>query len=53
MIFASVYPLYLKELKKMEDKEELNLFLIKWLTGFDERDFKYINGRKSDFQNFF
>ena len=38
MIFASIYPLYLKRVEKNgRTKEELNL-LIKWLTGFDERD---------------
>ena len=53
MIFASIYPLYLKRVKKNgRTKEELNL-LIKWLTGFDERDLNILIEEKVTFRTFF
>ena len=53
MIFASIYPLYLKRVEKNgRTKEELNL-LIKWLTGFDERDLSILIEEKVTFRTFF
>lgn len=53
MIFASIYPLYLKRVEKNgRTKEELNL-LIKWLTGFDERDLNILIEEKVTFRTFF
>ena len=53
MIFASIYPLYLKRVEKNgRTKEELNL-LIKWLTGFDERDLNILIKEKVTFRTFF
>ena len=52
MIFASIYPLYLKRVEKNgRTKEELNL-LIKWLTGFDERDLNILIEEKVTFRTF-
>ena len=53
MIFASIYPLYLKRVERNgRTKEELNL-LIKWLTGFDERDLNILIEEKVTFRTFF
>ena len=53
MIFASIYPLYLKRVEKNgRTKEELNL-IIKWLTGFDERDLNILIEEKVTFRTFF
>ena len=53
MIFASVYPLYLKKVeKKGRTKEELHQ-VIKWLTGFDEKKMQELIGEKVTFSTFF
>ena len=53
MIFASIYPLYLKRVERNgRTKEELNL-LIKWLTGFNEHDLNILIEEKVTFRTFF
>ena len=53
MVFASIYPLYLKRVEKNgRTKEELNL-LIKWLTGFNEHDLNILIEEKVTFRTFF
>ncbi len=53
MTFATVYPLYLaKAEKKGKTKEELNQ-VIKWLTGFDDKEVLELIEEKSTFETFF
>lgn len=53
MIFASVYPLYLKKVeKKGRSKEELHQ-VIKWLTSFDDTKLQELIDEKVTFETFF
>jgi len=53
MTFASVYPLYLAKVeKKGRTKEELHQ-VIRWLTGFDNKDLQELIKEKATFETFF
>lgn len=53
MIFASVYPLYLKKVEsKGRTKAELHQ-VIQWLTGFDDKKLKELLEEKVTFETFF
>jgi len=53
MIFASVYPHYLKKVKKKgRTKEELHQ-VIEWLTGFNEKKIQELLNERVTFQKFF
>jgi len=53
MTFASVYPHYIAKVeKKARTKEELNQ-VIKWLTGYDEKDLQKLISEKATFETFF
>ena len=52
MTFASVYPHYITKIeKKGRTKEELHEVL-KWLTGFDERELQNLINQKVTFETF-
>ncbi|MBL7690727.1 MAG: DUF2200 domain-containing protein [Flavipsychrobacter sp.] len=53
LVFASVYPLYIKKAEaKGRAKEEVDT-IIYWLTGYDEATLKDQIERKTDFETFF
>lgn len=53
LVFASVYPLYLKKVEtKGRSKEELDTVIF-WLTGYDKTSLKKQIDRKVDFETFF
>jgi hypothetical protein len=53
MSFASVYPHYItKAEKKGRTKEELDT-LIRWLTGYSQKQLDKIIDNKTDFETFF
>lgn len=53
MTFTSVYPLYLTKVeKKGRSKEELHQ-VIKWLTGYDEKNLQKHIDEKITFEKFF
>jgi hypothetical protein len=53
MIFASVYPLYIKKVEsKGRTKAELHQ-VIKWLTGFDDKKLQELIDEKVNFETFF
>ena len=53
MIFASIYPHYLKRVEKNgRTKEELDL-VIKWLTGYDEHALHALIEEQVTFRTFF
>lgn len=53
MIFASVYPHYITKVEKKErTKEELHE-VIKWLTGYDEKELQEQIDKKVTFELFF
>ena len=53
MTFASIYPLYVDKVeKKGRTKKELHE-VIKWLTGYDERDLKALIADEVTFETFF
>jgi hypothetical protein len=53
MIFASVYPLYIKKAeKKGRTKEEVDAIIF-WLTGYDQKTLQQQLDRKTDFETFF
>lgn len=53
MIFASVYPHYVKKVEsKGRTKEELHE-VIKWLTGFDTKKLQTLIDEKVTFETFF
>jgi hypothetical protein len=53
MTFATVYPHYLiKVEKKNRTKEELHQ-VIKWLTGYDEKNIRELIDKKVTFEKFF
>ena len=53
LIFASVYPLYIAKVEsKGRTKEELHQ-VIKWLTGFDDKELEDLMDEKASFETFF
>ncbi|MBX7109483.1 MAG: DUF2200 domain-containing protein [Chitinophagales bacterium] len=53
MIFAGVYPLYVKKVeRKGRTKEELHQ-VIEWLTGFDNKQLQQLIDEKVTFDTFF
>lgn len=53
MIFANVYPMYLKKAEaKGRTKEEVDT-IIYWLTGYNEQTFREQLEKKSDIETFF
>ena len=53
LVFASVYPLYIKKAeRKGRTKEEVDT-LIFWLTGYDKQTLQQQIDKKSDFETFF
>lgn len=53
LIFANIYPLYIKKAEaKGRTKEELDTILY-WLTGYDQQSLQQQIDRKVDLQTFF
>jgi hypothetical protein len=53
IIFASVYPLYIKKVEsKGRTKEELDTVIF-WLTGYNAKSLQKQIDKKSDFETFF
>ncbi len=53
MTFASVYPHYLTKVEKKDrTKDELHQ-VIKWLTGYDEKNLQKLIEKKVTFEDFF
>ncbi|TKK65447.1 DUF2200 domain-containing protein [Ilyomonas limi] len=53
LVFASVYPLYIKKaMAKGRTKEEVDAIIF-WLTGYDNQTLQQQIERKSDFETFF
>ena len=53
MSFASVYPAYIsKAEKKGRTKKEVD-DIIKWLTGYNQKQLNSVITKKTDFENFF
>jgi len=53
MVFASVYPLYIKKAeRKGHTKEEVDEIIF-WLTGYDKKSLQKQLDAKSDFETFF
>jgi hypothetical protein len=53
MSFASVYPLYIAKIeRKGRTKEEVDE-IIRWLTGYTQKQLNAVLEKKIDFQNFF
>ena len=52
MTFASVYPHYVKKIRKTTNKKKLHT-LIEWLTGYDERALSELIKQKVTFEKFF
>lgn len=53
LVFASVYPLYIKKAeKKGRTKEEVDAIIF-WLTGYTKQTLKKQIDKKSDFETFF
>ena len=53
LIFASVYPLYIKKAEaKGRTKEEVDT-IIYWLTGYDKKTLQQQIDKKSDLETFF
>ena len=53
MLFASVYPLYIKKVEsKGRTKEELHQ-IIEWLTGFGDKKLQDLINEKVTFETFF
>ena len=53
LIFASVYPLYIKKAeRKGRTKEEVDTIIF-WLTGYDKQTLLQQIDKKSDFETFF
>lgn len=53
MIFASVYPLYIKKAeRKGRTKEEVDTIIF-WLTGYNEKTLQQQIDKKVDFETFF
>jgi hypothetical protein len=53
LVFASVYPLYIKKVeRKGRTKEEVDT-IIYWLTGYDKSSLQEQINKKSSFETFF
>jgi hypothetical protein len=53
LVFASVYPLYIKKAeRKGRTKEEVDTIIF-WLTGYDKQTLKQQIDKKSNFESFF
>lgn len=53
LVFASVYPLYIKKAEaKGRAKEEVESIIF-WLTGYDKKTLQQQIDKKSDFETFF
>jgi hypothetical protein len=53
LVFASVYPLYIKKVEaKGRTKEEVDTIIF-WLTGYDKKSLQQQIDNKSDFETFF
>ena len=53
LLFASVYPLYIKKAEaKGHTKEEVDTIIF-WLTGYDKQTLQQQIDKKSDFETFF
>jgi len=53
LLFASVYPLYIKKAEaKGRTKEEVDAVIF-WLTGYDKKTLQQQIDKKSDFETFF
>ena len=53
LIFASIYPLYIKKVEsKGRTKEELDTVIF-WLTGYDKQTLQQQLDKKSDLETFF
>jgi hypothetical protein len=53
LLFASVYPLYIKKAEaKGRTKEEVDAVIF-WLTGYDKKTLRQQIDKKSDFETFF
>ncbi|MBL0056846.1 MAG: DUF2200 domain-containing protein [Chitinophagaceae bacterium] len=53
LVFASVYPLYIKKAEaKGRTKEEVDT-IITWLTGYNKKTLQQQIDRKTDFETFF
>ncbi|HMU72886.1 MAG TPA: DUF2200 domain-containing protein [Ferruginibacter sp.] len=53
LVFASVYPLYIKKAEaKGRTKEEVDT-IIYWLTGYNKKTLQQQLDKKNDFQTFF
>lgn len=53
MVFASVYPMYVKKVQKKGRTEEELHEVIEWLTGFDSKKLQYLIKEKVNFEKFF
>ena len=53
MVFASIYPLYLNRLVKNGRTEEELRTMIKWITGFDEKQLQTLIDEKVTYKTFF
>jgi hypothetical protein len=53
MVFASIYPLYLNRLVKNGRTEEELRTVIKWITGFDEKQLQTLIDEKVTYKTFF
>jgi hypothetical protein len=53
LLFATVYPLYIKKAeRKGHTKEEVDTIIF-WLTGYDKQTLQQQINKKSDFETFF
>ena len=53
LLFASVYPLYIKKAEaKGRTKKEVDIIIF-WLTGYDKQTLQQQIDQKSDFETFF
>ena len=53
LLFASVYPLYIKKVEaKGRTKEDVDTIIF-WLTGYDKQTLQQQIDKKSDFETFF
>src|SRR5258706_14971164 len=53
LLFASVYPLYIKKAEtKGRTKEDVDSIIF-WLTGYDKQELQQHLDKKSDFKTFF
>jgi hypothetical protein len=53
MSFAQVYPLYLAKVKRKGRTKAEADEIIRWLTGYSQKQLEALIEKKTDFQNFF